>query len=97
MAKTKTVWKYTVPIADSPLHFQIPVNAVPVMVQPGVIVGEVELWCEVDPSERKANRYLQVFGTGHDVPGSAQYWGSTIDPRTGLVWHLYRVMPSDRL
>ena len=99
MAKTKAVWKYIVPITDEPQHFEIPVNAVPVMVG-SEVPGTVTVWCEVDPSERKANRYLRVFGTGHEIPGSAQYWGSTIytiDPELGLVWHLYRVMPADRL
>jgi hypothetical protein len=56
----------------------------------GVIV---EFWAE-HHGEHAVERTFQVFGTGHPIPASAQWWGTT--PRAlGLVWHLFELRGSE--
>lgn len=38
-------------------------------------------------------RTFQVFGTGHELPDDARYWGTAPRTDTGLVWHLFEVAP----
>lgn len=86
MTRTKTVFKYEVPIDGAPHHLKIPTGAQVLHVgQQGS--GSVMLWCEVDPAAPEANRYLQVFGTGQEIPLHAEHWGTSQDGP--YVWHLY--------
>lgn len=95
MTKSKTVWKYEVPIDGASHHFEIPTGATVLQVGRQPFSDNLSVWCEVDPSVLTANRYLQVFGTGHEIPKSAEHWGTAVDG--DFVWHLYRIMPGDRL
>jgi hypothetical protein len=54
----------------------------------------VEFWSESGgASFRPRERWFQVFGTGHPIPATATYWGTTERTDEGLVWHLSEVFP----
>ena len=61
---------------------------------------KVHFWAEVYTEthteasliENTEIRHFQVFGTGHEVPENAVYYGTTAR-EMGLVWHLFEVFP----
>lgn len=83
----KTIYRYEVPIGDP---VKIWIGGDPRAV--AATSRTVEFWAERDIDGRRLReRTFQIFGTGHDIPATAKYWGTT--PRTpdGLVWHLYEI------
>lgn len=52
----------------------------------GRTLGKVEFWAWARP--QALVRRFRVYGTGEPVEGDVLYWGTTIDPRGYLVWHL---------
>jgi hypothetical protein len=54
----------------------------------------VEFWAEGSLEEDGTERTFQVFGTGHELPGGARWWGTTARTAEGLVWHLYELPDS---
>ena len=57
----------------------------------------VEFWAEgdLDGGPHKS-MWFQVFGTGHELPSGARWWGTTARTPEGLVWHLYEVPAGER-
>jgi hypothetical protein len=49
----------------------------------------VEFWWETQPDDRMKTREFKVIGTGQPIEAGANYVGTSIDNRHGLVWHLY--------
>jgi hypothetical protein len=87
--QTKSVYRFEVPIDDRPHRFRLTGNPLAV----AAVHGErayVEFWEEHDPQEPPVERTFRVFGTGHEVPASAT-WRGTTGRVYGLVWHLYEI------
>lgn len=97
----KSIYRYEVPIGV-PVVLWVggdPVHVALCWQKDGEPRG-VEFWAEVDMPHaagsyegRTRERVFAVVGTGHSVPSTAKYWGTT--PRTpeGFVWHLYEFEP----
>ncbi|MFI9558858.1 DUF7352 domain-containing protein [Nonomuraea endophytica] len=51
----------------------------------------VEFWAEGSLEDAGTRRLFQVFGTGHELPEGARWWGTTARTAEGLVWHLYEL------
>lgn len=69
-------------LASNPRHVEIAKDALDV----------VEFWAEGYPDDPQEGflRRFRAYGTGHTLPESAQWWGTTTR-KFGLVWHLYEV------
>ena len=83
----KTIYKYTIPVEDSP-KIEMPVGAkvLHVNVQRGVPC----IWVEVDPSNEIETREFQVYGTGHMIPdNSGTYLGTFMVDDGNYVFHIY--------
>ncbi|KAB2347363.1 DUF7352 domain-containing protein [Actinomadura rudentiformis] len=72
--------------AGTPLHCE----AVRIDVGPNAQHG-VDFWTLHDDGAQELKRTFQVFGTGHDLPDGARYWGTTARTEDGLVWHLFEL------
>ncbi|MFF3443616.1 hypothetical protein [Streptosporangium sp. NPDC002721] len=86
---TKTVHRHVVPVDDK-THW-IPLTGNPLAVAAARMWGDlvVEFWVE-HHGEFAIPRAFQVFGTGHPVPASAKWFGTTAR-LDGMVWHLFEV------
>lgn len=91
----KAVWKYSVPVNDEWNKIEMPLDASIVHVDRAEQVDEVWVWVEIDLDEKEtATVEFRVFGTGHQVPDDAGYWGTVSwYPNIPLVWHLYERLP----
>ena len=93
----KTVWKYQYNIrevGDGPLEVEIPQTHKIVMVGPEPSNPRdnsiVCFWVVCDSEAPKEKAKFIVVGTGHPLPGNAQYIGSVvIDP---FAWHLFKLL-----
>lgn len=87
---TKTVHRHVVPVDDK-AHW-IPLTGNPCAVAAARMWGDlvVEFWVEHQGDESAIPRAFQVFGTGHPVPESAKWYGTTAR-MDGMVWHLFEV------
>jgi hypothetical protein len=81
--------RYEIPIDDQP--HTIPLSRDPVAVAAVKTRFAVEFWAEDTPGARRAERTFQVFGTGHPLPGDAQWIGTCARSDEGFAWHLYEV------
>ena len=90
----KTVWRYVVPIMDSPTKYDLDENAKILHVDTKLldVSAAVTFWAEVDryPSNTTP-RYFRVFGTGHSIPDHATHIGTCLGAGGDLVWHLYEL------
>ena len=60
----KTIWKFELETTDNQT-IEMPVNAEILTVQ---TQNEIPcIWALVDPTETKVKRFIEVFGTGHDI------------------------------
>lgn len=86
----KTVFKYTVPITDHPVQIGLPHQHI-IRHIGYQSRNAVTFWAEVpdEPDMNPITRLFQVFGTGHQIPDSAVYIGTSIQGE--FVWHLYEV------
>jgi hypothetical protein len=86
--RPRSVWKYTVPIADAVASLVMPALAQIVRVgtqEP----GQVTFWAEVSPDGPTVLRGFRVYGTGHTIAPGDEYVGTTFEGP--FVWHLYEV------
>lgn len=49
----------------------------------------ITVWAEVNTLERECVRVLRVVGTGHEVPGDADFVGSALMAGGDFVFHVY--------
>lgn len=87
---TKTIHRAVVHVNDKPQLVPMSSGARPVAVA-NYGLNAVQIWFETWPDQPDTRRWFQVFGTGHKVPGDAQYAGTAPRNELGLVWHLYEV------
>lgn len=84
----KRMFRYEVPV-DGQVH-EFELTGFPMHIvarEPDLI----EFWAEeYDSNAVRETYYLKVFGTGHPIPESASYLGTT-QRINGFVWHLYDV------
>lgn len=88
--ETKTIYRALVHVNDQPHLVLMSSGARPVAVANAGVAG-VEFWFETWPDQPAVRRWFQVYGTGHKVPGDAQYVGTAPRNEMGLVWHLYEI------
>ena len=81
----KTVYKYSVPIADNPV---IPLPEGAKVLSVGAQDYEVKLWALVDPDKPMVSRNFRLAGTGHDIEGNNLHFIGTVI-MNGLVLHLF--------
>lgn len=82
------IYRYEVPVDDQvhtitcgkPLHVA------------SSAIDRVEFWALFGQEVLVAERTFQVFGTGHELPSSALYRGTTPRNSLGLVWHLFELV-----
>lgn len=55
--------------------------------------GGVNLWMDVDADSNYCSKRFLTFGTGREIPKTAEYVGTIIEPShlTDLVWHIFEV------
>ena len=86
----KTIWKFELETTDNQT-IEMPVNAeiLTVQTQNGIPC----IWVLVDPTETKEKRFIEVFGTGHDVyydmGVSRSYLGTYQLQGGSLVFHVF--------
>lgn len=83
----RQIWKYPITqFGEVTLSMPVGARLLTCQLQRGVPT----LWALVDatPGPRE-NRTVQLFGTGHDIPRTADYIG-TVQVST-FVWHLFEV------
>lgn len=85
---TRRMFRYAVPVDGQP-HV-IALSHSPVAVAPAG-PDVVEFWCEHTDGAPEVKRAFQVFGTGHPLPPAAEWRGTCLRTRAGLVWHLYEL------
>lgn len=94
----RRIFRYELPINDA--AHEIPSGKVVHLNEYRMkhITGErnrIEVWVEATLSGESlasaiiGTQHVQVFGTGHPIPDSAEHLATCIDG--SLVWHLYRV------
>ena len=86
----KTIWKFELETTDNQT-IEMPVNAEILTVQ---TQNETPcMWALVDPTEKKEKRFIEVFGTGHDVHYdmgvSRNYLGTYQLHGGSLVFHVF--------
>jgi hypothetical protein len=88
------VIRWVVPVDDE--HHEFPLNGAILHVDCRA-PHAVTMWT-LDTGGPTMPRTFRVFGTGHDVPGSARFIGTALSPdmppfspRGALVWHLFEV------
>lgn len=87
----KTIFKYTVPVNDHIAVLNIPHGARILHVDANGDIDTVYFWAEVERDNAAESRFFQVFGTGHTIPDTAKWIGTTTTSAL-LVWHLYEVL-----
>ena len=61
---SKTIWRFELKTTDNQT-IEMPVNAEILTVQ---TQNEIPcIWAFVDPTETKENRFIEIFGTGHEI------------------------------
>ena len=88
----KSIYRYVVPIGG---HYWITLTGDPIAVAAVDYPAGVEFWAEISDDRPARRRAFQVYGTGHPVPVSAKWWGTTARTADGLVWHLYELAIED--
>ena len=86
----KTIWKFELETTDNQT-IEMPVNAEILTVQ---TQNEIPcIWALVDPTQVKEKRFIEVFGTGHDVHYdmgvSRNYLGTYQLHGGSLVFHVF--------
>ena len=51
--------------------------------------GQLVFWMRVNTWNPFVRLEFVVVGTGHDCPANGKYVGTSQDPGTGFVWHLF--------
>ena len=89
---TRRMHRYEVPADNQPHSFEL---WGPVKHAAAVNEVTVEFWAEHWEGRDFIfhRRAYQVFGTGQPIPEDASYVGTCQRLPSGLVWHLYEVIP----
>jgi hypothetical protein len=88
----KRVYKYQVPVNDRLAVIHMHKGARILHVSDNGDISNVYFWAEIDTSaEAMEPRFFQLFGTGHAIPDTAKWIGTTTTSSL-LVWHLYEVL-----
>lgn len=89
----RTVWRYTLRVADGATTLRVPGGAAAVVAHVAAkSPEELTVWMEVDDDLPVGDARFAVTGTGHPAPERASRAGTAIAP-LGLVWHLWRFDP----
>ena len=91
MSTDRAMFRYEVPIDDEAHKFRLRGN--PVAVAMATSGRAVEFWAEHDTSQSECDQAFRVYGTGHPLPGSAEWVGTCPRTASGMVWHLFEVKP----
>lgn len=90
----KRVYKHAVPVNDQwhTLELTGPIVHIDIKedpYQPASAAVDVCVWAENGQWTTAQLRKVRVFGTGQDIPHALLHIGSTVDQKSGMVWHLY--------
>lgn len=97
----RRMFRYWLTVDGGPQRFKL--GGDPVHVEAGRLGAGpdaphiVEFWVPMDDDDFRADadtrvwRTFQVFGTGHELPEGARWFGTTGRTSEGFVWHLFEV------
>lgn len=91
----RRVFRYRLPIADSPIVV-LPTGAEVLSVGPPRDArDELDLWAVVDPTVvTEQDRRFRVVGTGNPMPDDCGRFVGTVPTHGGaLIWHVFEVAP----
>lgn len=83
------ILKWRVPVDDTP-HVIAGYRVLHTACQDPLNPGNVHVWV-LASDEREDTLTVQAFPTGHEIPGGAEYLGTSIAANGHLVWHLFEV------
>lgn len=88
----KTIYKYgpLFPSEKPEVFHKIPQDGI--VRHFGIQNHKLFVWIEVyvdEAEKQQPPRGFYVVGTGWEVPENTKYLGTVIDPKDGMVWHLY--------
>lgn len=83
----KTIYKYTLPLADATV-LQMPDGAKVLSVQ--IQARQICLWAMVDPSHPLVGRSFSIRGTGQPILWDNDTYIGTVQ-LDGFVWHIFEV------
>lgn len=90
----RTIYKY--PLRDVTETIALPLGARVVYVddQAGSHAAGalLTIWVELDTEQPKTDRTFRVVGTGHEIPPTAVYVGTTPSRNRVFVWHVYELV-----
>lgn len=88
----RTIYRHEIPVDDLPHVIQVHgcMSGTGVILFKGPYVY-YEVWAEHDPVMNRSVT-LQVYGTGHEIPVNAIYWGTSLRHPSGIVFHLYELL-----
>lgn len=88
----RIIWKYGVPMTD---HFALSMPSGAQVLTVQILDGVPQLWALVDPSRPPQQRQFALYGTGWELPHTAQEIGVYVgtfqvsEGKLKLVWHLF--------
>lgn len=87
----RTIWKYELGVANTPVNFNIPKNAEACFVGLSPDTGKVSVWMDIPDTEAKPERRtFLIHGTGHAASPYEKYAGSVIENQ--FVWHVFEAL-----
>jgi hypothetical protein len=84
----RTIWKFTLAVTDVQV---IPMPRAAKLLTVQEQQGELCLWAEVNADDKKVERVIFIYGTGHPMPAhmEADYLVTVQTYGGRLVWHVY--------
>lgn len=88
----KTIYKYEIPMAPG-FTLDLPINAEILCVQEDQKTGDPCIWAMIDTTAHKAERFFEMFATGHEIHvdmGVERRYIGTVQVENGeFVGHLF--------
>lgn len=85
----KVVYKYVLENRN-PNEYGIDTLTIPIsfrLLHAGIQNNQITIWIEVDPSDEKVTRRVQIVPTGKEIPSRMIYIGTVF--QESFVWHIY--------
>ncbi len=82
----KQIWKYELDLdSDQAVLMKKGAKILSVQMQN----DSIRLWALVSPNEETEFRYISVYGTGWDMPDDPGKYISTMQTKSGMVFHAF--------
>lgn len=81
-----TIYKYPLKVTDTQ-GVEVPNDAYPIHVGLDP-VGDLCIWCRVDPNRIRRKMTVRIFGTGHPIDDTTLVFVGTVK-MTNFMWHIF--------